>query len=163
MTVAEYNESVDLYADSLYRFLKKSMGDADKAEDIVQDTYEKVWREYKVVKYENIRSYIYSAAYLFMLKEFRREREYSPMRVEDIEKLGEESGGQYTDYKEVLDQVLQRMPPEQRTVIVLRDFEGYTYEEIANVTEISVLNVRKYVFRAREVFKKYLVSIENII
>jgi RNA polymerase sigma factor (sigma-70 family) len=154
---------VDLYADSLYRFLKKSMGDADKAEDIVQDTYEKVWREYKVVKYENIRSYIYSAAYLFMLKEFRREREYSPMRVEDIEKLGEESGGQYTDYKEVLDQVLQRMPPEQRTVIVLRDFEGYTYEEIANVTEISVLNVRKYVFRAREVFKKYLVSIENII
>ena len=43
MTVEEYNKSVDLYSDGVYRFILKNIKDEDEAKDIVQDTYEKLW------------------------------------------------------------------------------------------------------------------------
>ncbi|HEV7229724.1 MAG TPA: RNA polymerase sigma factor [Bacteroidia bacterium] len=163
MTVEEYNESLDLYADSLYRFLKKNMGDAEKAEDVVQDTFEKLWTEHESVEYINMRAYIYTSAYHFMIREVNRVRDFGHLRNENLDELGGQGGDQYSDHKDVLDKILQGMPPEQRTAVLLRDYEGYTYEEIAVLTGTTAVNVRKYVYRARESFKKYLVSIENII
>ena len=43
MTVKEYNKSVDLYADNIFRFLLKNTNDEEKAKDLVQDCYEKLW------------------------------------------------------------------------------------------------------------------------
>ena len=44
MTVKEYNRSVDEYSDSVYRFIRGNLKDEDRANDIVQDAYEKLWR-----------------------------------------------------------------------------------------------------------------------
>jgi RNA polymerase sigma-70 factor (ECF subfamily) len=43
MTVGEYNKAVDAYADNLYRFILKNLRDNAMAEDIIQDTFEKLW------------------------------------------------------------------------------------------------------------------------
>ena len=43
MTLEEFNKSVDLYSDGVFRFILKNIKDEDDAKDIVQDTYEKLW------------------------------------------------------------------------------------------------------------------------
>ena len=53
MTVTEYNQCVDSYSDSLYRFILKHIKDVDVAKDIVQDTFEKVWRKVNDVESTN--------------------------------------------------------------------------------------------------------------
>lgn len=49
MTVAEYNKCVDLHSDGLFRFLLKNVKDRDKAKDLVQDTYAKLWMKVEEV------------------------------------------------------------------------------------------------------------------
>ncbi len=67
MTVDEYNRCVDLYADSLYRFILKNVKDKDKAKDIVQDTYEKMWVKVSETAAKNAKSYIFTTAYRTMI------------------------------------------------------------------------------------------------
>jgi len=58
MTVAEYNLSVEQFADNIYRFILKNIKDEEKAKDIVQDTFEKLWLKVDSVSFEKVRSYL---------------------------------------------------------------------------------------------------------
>ena len=64
---------------------------------------------------------------------------------------------------EVLQEALNRLPEIQRSVVMLRDYEGYNYEEIGEITALSLSQVKVYIFRARKALKDYLVSIEHVI
>lgn len=56
MTVSEYNESVEIYADNLYRFVLMNIKDIEKAKDIVQDTFLKFWEKREPVDRAKIKS-----------------------------------------------------------------------------------------------------------
>jgi RNA polymerase sigma factor (sigma-70 family) len=56
-----------------------------------------------------------------------------------------------------------KLPDMQKTVLLLRDYEGYDYAEIGKITNLSESQVKVYIFRARKEMKKYLVSIDLII
>jgi RNA polymerase sigma-70 factor (ECF subfamily) len=64
---------------------------------------------------------------------------------------------------EVLQDALARLPEMQRSVILLRDYEGYSYEEIGEVTGLTESQVKVYIYRGRMSLKNYLVKMENII
>ena len=55
------------------------------------------------------------------------------------------------------------LPEIQRSLILLRDYEGYSYEEIGNITGLNESQVKVYIFRGRLALKNYLVSIENLV
>ena len=63
MTVSEYNQCVDQYADNVYRFVLKNIKDVDKAKDIVQDTYEKMWVKRLSINTVKAKSYMFTTAY----------------------------------------------------------------------------------------------------
>ena len=71
--------------------------------------------------------------------------------------------GHYSDLKEILDEALNRLPGLQKSLILLRDYEGYNYEEIGKITGLNESQVKVYIFRARTALKNYLVSIENLV
>jgi RNA polymerase sigma-70 factor (ECF subfamily) len=161
MTVTEFNICVDNYADGLYRFLLKNMKDSDKANDVVQDTYEKLWQGISKIEFINVKSYMFSMAYYLMIKELRHSSNEIELEIgENSEPIHTE---QYSDLKETLDAAVQRLPEKQRSAIMLRDYEGYSYEDIAKIMGIETVLVRKYIFRARIALKKHLVSIDNVI
>jgi len=64
---------------------------------------------------------------------------------------------------ELLDQAVQKLPEDQRSVIMLRDYEGYSYEEIAGITGLTESQVKVYIFRGRMFLKNYIGSIESVI
>ena len=70
---------------------------------------------------------------------------------------------QYSDLKEILNEALNQLPEIQRSVIMLRDYEGYSYEEIGEITSLKEAQVKVYIFRGRKFLKEYIGSIEAVI
>jgi RNA polymerase sigma factor (sigma-70 family) len=161
MTVEEFNNCVDQYSDNLYRFILKNIKDEDKAKDIVQDTYEKLWLKVSEVKSTNAKSYMFTTAYRTMIDLIRRDKKQGSMEEASLYALGHEK--QYTDLKEILNEALSRLPEVQRSVIMLRDYEGYHYHEIGAITGLSESQVKVYIFRARQFLKNYIVRAENVV
>jgi RNA polymerase sigma-70 factor (ECF subfamily) len=63
----------------------------------------------------------------------------------------------------VLDDALARLSETQRTLVLLKDYEGYSYEEIGKITDLNESQVKVYLHRARLQLREYLVKIENVI
>lgn len=161
MTVNEYNQSVELFSDRVYRFILKSIRDIHKAEDIVQDSYEKLWKNHENVSFEKVKSYLFTTAYHTMIDIIRKEKRstYS----EEL-KLPEQSHeNNYSDLSEVLKEAVDRLPEVQKMVLLLRDYEGYSYEEIGEMASLNESQVKVYIYRARVFLKKYIGRMEVVV
>lgn len=161
MTVAEYNQCVDSYSDSLYRFILKHIKDEEAAKDIVQDTYEKVWRKVNDIESTNAKSYMFTAAHHTLVdytRKAKKQGEYT-----DVIESSLKHEKQYSDIKEVLNLALDRLPEIQKSVVLLRDYEGYDYSEIGKITNLSESQVKVYIFRARAFLKNYIGKAEVVI
>jgi RNA polymerase sigma factor (sigma-70 family) len=161
MTVEEFNLSVDCFSDNIYRFILKNIRDTDKAKDIVQDTYEKLWVKVDTVSYEKVKSYLFTTAYHTMIDMIRRERKIGDMAEVRYENYSHSE--QYSDLNEILHEAVNKLPEDQKAVIMLRDYEGYSYEEIGEITGLNESQVKVYIYRARIFLKDYIKSLETVI
>ena len=147
MTVAEYNSCADLYSDGVYRFILKNIKDDDTANDIVQESFVRMWERVKEISYEKAKAYLFTTAYHTMIDHIRRNKRYSEMDGTYESEL--QSSNSYNDLKEVIDEAVAKLPEIQRTVILLRDYEGYAYDEIGEITGLNESQLKVYIFRAR--------------
>ena len=161
MTTDEFNISVDKFSDNIYRFILKNIHDSDKAKDIVQDTYEKLWLKVETVSFEKVKSYLFTAAYHTMIDVIRREKKQGDFN--DIKPDHYSHSDQYSDLNEILHEAINRLPEAQRSVILLRDYEGYTYEEISEITGLNESQVKVYIYRGRLFLKEYIGNLESVI
>jgi RNA polymerase sigma-70 factor (ECF subfamily) len=161
MTLEEYNKSVDLYSDGVFRFILKNIKDEDEAKDVVQDTYEKLWIKSSDVNFSKVKSYLFSAAYHTMIDKIRKNK-----RITSMGEYGDNIGtytGHYNGLSEVLNEALDKLPEIQKSVILLRDYEGYPYNEIADITNLTESQVKVYIYRGRLALKKYIGKIEVLV
>jgi RNA polymerase sigma-70 factor (ECF subfamily) len=161
MTVSQYNQCVDLHADAVYRFIVKNLRDNDAAHDVVQDAFEKVWLKAEEIQFEKAKSYLFTTAYRFMLERIRKQSRIIPLDEQAVQRISDTQKPEL-DLKRILDQALARLPEIQRSVIMLRDYEGYSYDEIGAITGLNASQVKVYIFRARVSLKNYLVSKECV-
>jgi RNA polymerase sigma-70 factor (ECF subfamily) len=161
MNVKEYNQAVDLYSDGIYRFILKNIRDEERARDIVQDSYEKLWKNLDNVNSLKVKPYLFSTAYHTMIDVVRKEKRQTSMEghllPEDIHTE------QYSDLKEILHEAVGKLPEIQRSVVLLRDYEGYSYKEIGEITSLSEAQVKVYIFRARVFLKNYIGKLDVLV
>lgn len=161
MTVTEYNSCVNQYADGVFRFILKNIKDEDKAKDIVQDAFEKLWIKLTDIDAETVKSFLFTIAYNTMLDTIRRNK-----FVGDFESVKEKNFityNNYNDVKEILNEALSKLNDIQRAVILLRDYEGYNYNEIGKITGLSESQVKVYIYRARIILKEYIGNLYQVI
>ncbi len=161
MTVKEYNRAVDEYADAVYRFIRADLRDDDRANDIVQDSYEKLWKHVAEIDYSVVKSWLFSTAYHTMIDIIRKEKRMTGLEESSEADLLTET--QYTDLNEILHAALERLPEQHRSVVLLRDYEGYSYKEIGEITGLSEAQVKINIYRGRMALKNYIGKIETII
>lgn len=161
MTTQDYNKIVDLYSDNVYRFILKNIRDKDKAMDIVQDSFEKLWINVNKIESQKAKSYLFTTAYHTMIDYIRKEKKMVLMDEQADYYLPDNK--QYSDLKEILEKAVSLLPEDQRSVVLLRDYEGYSYEEISEITGLSESQVKVYIFRARTFLKKYIGSMEVLV
>ncbi|MGB0431304.1 MAG: RNA polymerase sigma factor [Bacteroidia bacterium] len=161
MTTAEFNKTVDLYADNLFRFILKNIRDEAVAQDIVQDTFEKLWRKVEDIEYKTAKSYMFSAGYRTMIDAIRKNKNQGDL--DDVNEDLHSTSEQYNDVQEVLQLAIKKLPEIQRSVIMLRDYEGYAYDEIGKITGLKESQVKVYIFRARKALKQYIGNLEMVV
>jgi len=150
-----------MHADNVYRFILHNMRDEEEAKDIVQDSFEKMWINVANINAEKSKSYLFTTAYRTMIDRIRRKKRMVSFEIEIHDKaLGQ---NQYTGGSEVIQNALSKLPEIQRSVILLRDYEGYSYDEIGEITQLNTSQVKVYIYRARTALKQMLVSVDNII
>jgi len=161
MTVREYNNAVDEFADPVYRFIRGNLKDEDRANDIVQDAFEKLWMHVTEIEYRVAKSWLFSTSYHNMIDIIRKEK-----RMSSIEETFEQESyneAQYSDLNEILHQALDRLTEQQKTSVMLRDYEGYSYREIGEITGLSEAHVKINIYRGRIALKNFIGSIETVI
>jgi len=161
MTVKEYNRSVEEYADGVYRFIRCNLRDEERANDIVQDSYEKLWMFVTEIDFSNAKSWLFKTAYNKMIDIIRKEKRMTSL--EDVHEKDFINDLQYSDLNELLHEALERLPEQQKTSVILRDYEGYSYKEIADITGQSEAQVKINIYRGRLTLRSYIGKIETII
>lgn len=160
MTIEEYNNCVDQHSDNLYRFLLKNIRDEALASDFVQDSYEKLWLNYQEVDAIKAKSYLFSTGYHTMIDYIRKYKKVSNIYDSDLN--NHVHFEQYSDLKDILNHAITRLPEDQKAVVLLRDYEGYSYKEIAVITGLTESQVKVYIYRVRVFLKNYIVKMENV-
>lgn len=162
MTTAEYNTTVDNWSDNVFRFILKHIKDKDKARDIVQDTWEKMWLKVEEITFEKAKSYLFTAAYRTMIDLIRRDAKQGKFEEKKVAgKFTTENN--YSDLQEILHKAIEKLPEIQKSMVLLRDYEGYSYEEIGEITCLTEAQVKVYIFRARQFLKEELGSMEAVL
>lgn len=162
MTVKEYNKSVEEFADPVYRFIRADLRDDERANDIVQDSFEKLWRHVAEIEYPVVKSWLFSTAYHTMIDIIRKEKKMTLVEEyqETTEMLNE---SQYSDLNEILHAALSKLPEQQKTSVLLRDYEGYSYKEIGEITGQTEAQVKINIYRGRIALKNYIGKIETVL
>ena len=161
MTEKEYNECVTQYADNVYRFIVKNLRHEEDARDVVQTAFEKLWRNRAEVDGTKSKSYLFTVAYNQMIDHLRKVK-----RVHLKEEFKEETSVYNTDFnntRAVLQEALSKLSETQRSLVMLKDYEGYSYDEIGKIMNLSESQVKVYLHRARLQLKEYIVKVENVI
>lgn len=161
MTVSEFNKCIDDYSDSVYRFILKNCKDENIAKDIVQDSFEKFWLKKNDILKGKEKSYLFTVAYHTFIDYKRKEKEIK--KLNEIEEKNYCDTNQYNDIQEQLHKALDLLPEIQKSVLLLRDYEGYSYQEIAEITLLNESQVKVYIFRARKFLQQYIGSIEQLL
>ena len=161
MTTEEYNKCVDEYSDGVYRFILHNIRDEDAAKDVVQESFVKMWEKVADIDYTKARSYLFTTAHHTMIDVIRREKKQT--RFDDIVHDKSADSKEYTGLKEILKEAVDQLPEIQKSVVLLRDYEGYSYEEIGEITDLNESQVKVYIYRARLFLKEYIRSIEIVL
>ncbi len=161
MNVKEYNTAVDQHADGLYRFILKNIKDEDTAKDIVQDTFEKVWIKHEDVETEKAKSYLYTTAYRTLIDHTRKVKKID--KNIDVAEINSTYENKNPDLKNIINKALETLPEIQKHVVLLRDYEGYDYAEIGEITNLNESQVKVYIYRARVALKLYIGNLSNVI
>lgn len=161
MTEREYNQCVDQYADWVYRFILKNMQVPEDAQDVVQSAFEKMWKNHQDVHVETAKSYLFTVAYNQMIDHIRKNKRMT--LVDEFSESSKISWSRQTNLKQELEKALQQLTPLQKSLILLKDYEGYSYDEIGKITSLNASQVKVYLHRARMQLKEYIGKIENLI
>lgn len=156
-----FDQIVRRYKDPLLNFVYRFVGDTIEAEDIVQDTFYRVYKNkhyYKEVA--KFSTWIYTIAGNLSKTELRRRRRrkffsiHSDSKTEkeyelpDISKSPETKANSNVTEK-IIHNAISKLPPKFRQVIVLRDVQEFSYEEIASILKVPLGTVKSRVNRAR--------------
>ena len=151
----EFNDVVDIHSGNLFRFAVNFLRCSDDAQYIVQDVFEKLWVNREKVEMEKAKSWLFTCTHNAMLN-FVKKR--SRIDYKETNQLPESANAFDASFesKQVVDLAVSILPPIQKSIILMRDLEGYSYDEIGELLNLSPSQVKVYLFRARMKIKKQL-------
>lgn len=161
LKIGDYNNCVEQNADGVYRFILKNIKNEDKAKDVVQESFMKLWEKHETIEAAKAKSYLFTTAYHCMIDMIRKEK-----RIELKDELHTKQDSREMDppdLQDILHQALDLLPEIQKNAVLLRDYEGYSYEEIGDICNLSPSQVKVYIYRARLSMKKFISKPEMVI
>ena len=158
MTRAEYNNNVKAWSGNVFRFAVWNCGDRMRSEDAVQEAFARLWEMREKVTVEKGLGYLLSVARNYLVDCLRHDVVVARVHEEIAWTAESASNDRDVGLSDEMQRALESLPEVQRSVIQLRDVEGYSYKEIAQMLELTDQQVQVYIFRARTNLKKALMN-----
>ena len=173
--LAAFNRLVMAYQGMAYNVAYRIVGDADVAADACQDAFLSAFKGIKKFRGGSFKSWVLrivtNACYDQLrykgrrpansLEEVAENPDYSPKLVNGRERPEEHALRQ--ELSELIQEGINSLPPDQRTVLVLSDVQGFSYQEIAEITEVSLGTVKSRLSRARTKLRDYLMDYQELL
>ena len=154
MNRKEYNSAVNELSGRLYRYVLKCLKNSDDANDIVQDCFAKLWVNREKVEYKKVKSWLFTTAHngLINLAKKNARTEILDTTLNHKEPQSRDESKSF-ETREIIELALSELSEQHKSIVLLRDLEGYNYQEIGEILELSESQVKVYLFRARKKIK----------
>lgn len=160
MELKDYNACVQDWSDAVYRFACKCTGNEEDARDVVQHSFGVLWEKRQEVAAEKAKAFLFQVAYRQSIDIYRKKSRVSyKEEMEDNRVVAHKT----QELKKVLENALSKLDEQSRALVLLKDYEGYNYAEIGQITGLSESQVKVYLHRSRKILKDYLVSVEHVL
>lgn len=167
-----FTELADRYHVRLMNFIQRTIGDRERAEDLVQETFIRVYRHlHRFDQTKKFSTWVYTIAGNLAKNELRN-RSRNPLVLFQTIKKNWEADHRPLEWedntyrpddlyrkrhlKELIDKAVSQLPEHHRVVFVLREMEGKTYEEISEITGVNLGTVKSRLNRARNNFAQLI-------
>lgn len=161
MSTADYNQSVNDYADRLFRYALKMVNNREEAEDIVQLVFERLWKNYRNVETKAAKAYLFKSVQRASIDLYRKRGSGERAREQIVARETVEADRSF-EHKQIIDLALGQLNERQKQMVLLRDYEGYPYKEIAEIMELTESQVKINLFRARKKLQFFLTRSEQL-
>jgi RNA polymerase sigma-70 factor (ECF subfamily) len=126
----------------------------------VQTAFEKLWVNREKVKTLKAKSYLFTVAYHLMIDQLRKESKI--IMTDSFDENANAITQGSSELKQLLLEAINNLNPTQKSLILLKDYEGYTYQEIGEIMQLSESQVKVYLHRARQILKNRLTHLEKM-
>ena len=167
-----FSELVERYQTRLLNFIYRTIGDREKAEDLVQEVFIRVYRHlHRFDRSKKFSTWVYTIASNLAKNELRNrsrnplvlfqtitknwQEEERPLQFEDVGNRPDDLFRK-RDMREKVEEAVEKLPEHHRNVFVLRELEGKSYEEIAEITNTNLGTVKSRLNRARNSFAEII-------
>ncbi|MBN2274377.1 MAG: RNA polymerase sigma factor [Bacteroidales bacterium] len=164
MNAAEFKEKIIPLSGKLFHFARLLLKDHAEAEDSVQEIFLKLWKlRDDLKKYDNIEAFAMRVTRNWCLDRIKAKK---PLYIDNYTSGFDQYSDtdsplgllEKADQMSTVSRIIQTLPEQQKTIIQLRDIEGYEYEEIANIMNMNINAVRVSLSRARNTIREQLIN-----
>ncbi len=166
MNLEDFETRVLPAKNKLYRFAFRLLGSSDEAKDVVQETMIKVWSGRDMAEVQNMEAWCMRITKNLSLDKLRSKQRRSTSPMEEGFEVRQEGLSPFdkTVLKESMkriDELMTKLPDKQRQVMHLRDIEGHSYNEICEILELDMNQVKVNLFRARNAVREKLIKLNT--
>lgn len=168
----DFNEEILPHLDAMYNFALRLTTDPNDAEDLVQDTIVKAYRFFdSYEKGTNAKAWLFRILKNSYINTYRKKsKKPNQVDYDEVATFYETIRDERTDtsdledrmFRELIDdhisEALDELPEDFRTVVLLCDVEGFTYEEIANMLDVPIGTIRSRLHRGRNLLRSQLME-----
>jgi RNA polymerase sigma-70 factor, ECF subfamily len=146
-------------SDRVFAVCLRMSGDSDRASELLQDVFVRVWEKLPTFRGDSLfTTWLHRLTVNLVLQERRSRGRRAAREIgsPDLERFGRVARRSMPGTKVDLERAIANLPEKARRVLVLRDVEGYKYDEIAEMTGVSLGTVKAQIHRARGLVKEAL-------
>ncbi len=153
-----FRELFDRHKNPVYGYVRRRISDPGRSEDITQDVFLALVRNRNGYRRRaSFRTYLYRIAHNRVVSEYRSRKETFPL-ADDAHPAPGGDTEQINQVREALAQI----DADQREVVMMREYEGLSYQEISTVLKIPVGTVRSRLFRGKMALRELLTPASNV-
>ena len=156
----EFRKWVDEYQDQAWTLARYILKDASEAQDATQEAFVKLWNNRNAIDRGRVKPWLMRVTRNHCLDRLRRRRpEQEFVEYQAADNNGPARGAEQSELGMILSRAIGALKEPYRSLVVLRDIEQHSYEEVAGVTELSLSQVKVYLHRARKQLREQLAEV----
>ncbi len=156
----DYQQWVRAYQDQAWSLARYLLKDASEAEDATQEAFIKLWQHREDIDPERIKPWLMKVTRNTCLDRLRRRKPETELtEVHLTEEHGPQAGAEQGELGRWLQTAIAGLKEPYRSLVVLRDIQQHSYDEVAGATELSLAQVKVYLHRARKQLRERLAEV----